>query len=473
MTLEQMTKKRSVSIDLARPDQHLPPAGLAGHRVGAGDMLVAGQRMADQDGVGLVARSACRRSGRRSGTATAARRRRAAAAGRRRSAAPGSSGRRPRCLALRAHAATIDLQSSRIAAGNKKPALRSQSRLPCKRPFSDLFNVAASRPAKSPRNRFLDLRPAALAVNGECFRWTHAASPTSEISMTRPAAPRARAQACMDIAAYVPGKSDGAGRRREGPQAVVQREPARRRRPTAIEAVREAGREAGILSRRLGDAAARGDRRGARAEPGQHRLLATAPTRSSACWRRPICAGRRGHLHRARLSRSTRSTSRPPAACRSWRTETDERADVDAILAARDGARRGSSSSPTPTTRPAPICRSRKCAGCMPALPQHVLLVLDAAYAEYVRRNDYEAGIELVVVVAECRDDAHLLQDPRARRPAHRLDATRRRTSSTRSTACAGRSTSTPRRSRPASRRSATAPMSSAPSRTTSDGCPG
>jgi len=30
------------------------------------------------------------------------------------------------------------------------------------------------------------------------------------------------------------------------------------------------------------------------------------------------------------------------------------------------------------------------------SLPAHVLLVLDAAYAEYVRRNDYEAGIELV-----------------------------------------------------------------------------
>jgi histidinol-phosphate aminotransferase len=29
-------------------------------------------------------------------------------------------------------------------------------------------------------------------------------------------------------------------------------------------------------------------------------------------------------------------------------------------------------------------------------LPPHVLLVLDAAYCEYVRRNDYEAGIELV-----------------------------------------------------------------------------
>jgi histidinol-phosphate aminotransferase len=30
------------------------------------------------------------------------------------------------------------------------------------------------------------------------------------------------------------------------------------------------------------------------------------------------------------------------------------------------------------------------------ALPGNVLLVLDAAYAEYVRRNDYESGIELV-----------------------------------------------------------------------------
>ena len=40
------------------------------------------------------------------------------------------------------------------------------------------------------------------------------------------------------------------------------------------------------------------------------------------------------------------------------------------------------------------------------ALPAHVLLVLDAAYAEYVRRNDYEAGIELVATsenVVMCR----------------------------------------------------------------------
>ncbi len=39
-------------------------------------------------------------------------------------------------------------------------------------------------------------------------------------------------------------------------------------------------------------------------------------------------------------------------------------------------------------------------------LPGNVLLVLDAAYAEYVRRNDYEAGIELVATSRQCRDDA-------------------------------------------------------------------
>src|SRR5690606_28317092 len=33
-------------------------------------------------------------------------------------------------------------------------------------------------------------------------------------------------------------------------------------------------------------------------------------------------------------------------------------------------------------------------------LPDSVLLVLDAAYSEYVRRNDYEAGIELVATTA-------------------------------------------------------------------------
>jgi hypothetical protein len=39
----------------------------------------------------------------------------------------------------------------------------------CKRPFSELFNVAASRPAKSPRDFAFLLGPARLGVNGQSF----------------------------------------------------------------------------------------------------------------------------------------------------------------------------------------------------------------------------------------------------------------------------------------------------------------
>jgi histidinol-phosphate aminotransferase len=75
--------------------------------------------------------------------------------------------------------------------------------------------------------------------------------------------------------------------------------------------------------------------------------------------------------------------------------ETDETADVDAILAAVTGRTRivflANPNNPTGTYIPFDEVK-RLHAG----LPKHVLLVLDAAYAEYVRRNDYEAGIELV-----------------------------------------------------------------------------
>ena len=75
-------------------------------------------------------------------------------------------------------------------------------------------------------------------------------------------------------------------------------------------------------------------------------------------------------------------------------------------------------------------------------LPPHVLLVLDAAYAEYVRRNDYEAGIELVATsenVVMCRtfSKIHGLAALAAR-----LDVRSRAISSMPSTAFAGRSTS-------------------------------
>ncbi|MGN6467457.1 MAG: histidinol-phosphate transaminase [Rhizobiaceae bacterium] len=75
--------------------------------------------------------------------------------------------------------------------------------------------------------------------------------------------------------------------------------------------------------------------------------------------------------------------------------ETDERADVDAILAAVRPRTRivflANPNNPTGTYLPIQEVR-RLHAGLSP----NVLLVLDAAYAEYVRRNDYEAGIELV-----------------------------------------------------------------------------
>ena len=75
--------------------------------------------------------------------------------------------------------------------------------------------------------------------------------------------------------------------------------------------------------------------------------------------------------------------------------ETDERADVDAILAAVTPKTKivflANPNNPTGTYIPFEEVRRLHA-----ALPKNVLLVLDAAYAEYVRRNDYEAGVELV-----------------------------------------------------------------------------
>ena len=75
--------------------------------------------------------------------------------------------------------------------------------------------------------------------------------------------------------------------------------------------------------------------------------------------------------------------------------ETGERADVDAILGAVTAKTKivflANPNNPTGTYLPFEEIRRLHA-----ALPRHVLLVIDAAYAEYVRRNDYEAGIELV-----------------------------------------------------------------------------
>lgn len=75
--------------------------------------------------------------------------------------------------------------------------------------------------------------------------------------------------------------------------------------------------------------------------------------------------------------------------------ETDCRANVDAILEAVTDKTRivflANPNNPTGTYLPIDEIR-RLHAG----LPSNVVLVIDAAYAEYVRRNDYESGVEMV-----------------------------------------------------------------------------
>jgi len=75
--------------------------------------------------------------------------------------------------------------------------------------------------------------------------------------------------------------------------------------------------------------------------------------------------------------------------------EKDLRTDVDAILARVTSKTKivfvANPNNPTGTYIPFDEVRRLR-----QGLPDNVLLVLDAAYSEYVRRNDYEAGIELV-----------------------------------------------------------------------------
>ncbi len=76
-------------------------------------------------------------------------------------------------------------------------------------------------------------------------------------------------------------------------------------------------------------------------------------------------------------------------------TEQNLTTDVDAILAAvTDRTRIVFIANPNnPTGTYIPIDEVKRLQA---GLPSNVLLVLDAAYAEYVQRNDYEAGLELV-----------------------------------------------------------------------------
>jgi histidinol-phosphate aminotransferase len=113
--------------------------------------------------------------------------------------------------------------------------------------------------------------------------------------------------------------------------------------------------------------------------------------------------------------------------------ERDLHADVDAILARVTSRTKivylANPNNPTGTYLPFDAVK-RLHAG----LPKTVLLVLDAAYAEYVRRNDYEAGLELVascenVLMTRTFSKIHGLAALRvgwAYGPAHVIDAMNR-----------------------------------------------
>jgi histidinol-phosphate aminotransferase len=113
--------------------------------------------------------------------------------------------------------------------------------------------------------------------------------------------------------------------------------------------------------------------------------------------------------------------------------ETNYTANVDAIIAAVTPKTRivflANPNNPTGTYIPFQEVRRLQA-----ALPSRTLLVLDAAYAEYVRRNDYEAGIELVattenVVMLRTFSKIHGLAALRIGwmyGPAHVIDAVNR-----------------------------------------------
>ncbi|MDZ7822804.1 MAG: histidinol-phosphate transaminase [Ahrensia sp.] len=113
--------------------------------------------------------------------------------------------------------------------------------------------------------------------------------------------------------------------------------------------------------------------------------------------------------------------------------ETNLRANVDAILAAVTERTKivflANPNNPTGTyVSDSEVRRLQE------NLPAHVMLILDAAYAEYVRRNDYASGIELVsqnnnVVMTRTFSKIHGLAALRVGwmyAPAHIIDAVNR-----------------------------------------------
>ena len=124
--------------------------------------------------------------------------------------------------------------------------------------------------------------------------------------------------------------------------------------------------------------------------------------------------------------------------------ETNFTADVDAILARVTPKTKlvwlANPNNPTGTYVPFDEVKRLRA-----GLPPHVLLVLDAAYSDYVSRNDYELGLELVATT-ENTVMTHTFSKIHGLAAYGSAGCSVPPTSSTRSTGFAGRSTSRRRR---------------------------
>jgi histidinol-phosphate aminotransferase len=270
------------------------------------------------------------------------------------------------------------------------------------RPFSDLFNVAASRPAKSPRNLscFYDRRHPASTPStfpiAACIPLPAFARLIPMDSAMTPAPEKTRPEprpGIMSIEAYVPGKS-------AAPTGVAKvhklsaNENPLGASPKAIEAAREAAARLEFYpdgaATRLREAIAEAHGLNAAnivCSNGSDELLGLLAQTYLSSGDEAIFS-EHGFLVYKNYIQAAGAT---PVSVK----ETSERTDVDAILAAVTDKTRAvflaNPNNPTGTYLPFEEVRRLHA-----ALPRHVLVVLDAAYAEFVRRNDYEAGVELV-----------------------------------------------------------------------------
>jgi histidinol-phosphate aminotransferase len=197
----------------------------------------------------------------------------------------------------------------------------------------------------------------------------------------------------LDISAYVGGRAPAPGRggrtscRRmnprlgPSPEAVAAFEP---RGPVALNIYPDGERAC----------SARGDRRGSRPQSRSHRVRQRLGRTSDPAGQCLSAARRRGAVQRARVSPLSHRDARQQRGAVVV-PEKNLRVDVDAMLARGHPAHalvypRQSEQSDRQLSVGRGVRRLHA------GLPPSTLLVIDAAYAEYVQRNDYEAGIEMV-----------------------------------------------------------------------------